>query len=171
MKGSLKITPVDKIPTGYKSPTRFTSKCLSIRKTILCVWILKILTQTKAKVPQGVLLYKGRDATAQNIFLPVKNAKVVTTCTLIKRSYQFGIFQPFIKWNAQRAHTTIHIKLNLLLPSQLSLHGSAPASCPRMIKHYIYKQIRNILSPKYFKEALLRTKYDTQDLRVFTHLT
>ena len=28
---------------------------------------------------------------------PVKSAKVVTTCTIIKLSYQFGIFQPFIK--------------------------------------------------------------------------
>ena len=70
---------------------------------------------------------------------------MVTTCTLIKRSYQFGIFQPCIKWNAQRAHTTIPISLNLLLPSQLSPYGSGPASCPRMIKNYIHKQICNIL--------------------------
>ena len=85
-------------------------------------------------------------ATLQNKLPPVKSAKVVTTCTLIKLSYQFGIFQPFIKENAQRAHTTIHISLNLLLPSQLSPYGSGTASLPKMIKRkYIYNQICNIL--------------------------
>ena len=92
-----------------------------IRQTILfvSVWIQEILTQTWANVPQGVLLLRVRDAATQNKFLSVKNAKVVTTCILIKLSYQFGNVQLFIKWNAQQAHTTIHISLNLLLPSQL----------------------------------------------------
>ena len=58
--------------------------------------------------------------------------------------------------------TAYHIKLNLLLTSQLYPYGSGPASCPRMIKNYIYKQFCNI--SKQVLKALLQTKYDIQDL-------
>ena len=58
------------------------------------------------------------------------------------------------------------------LPSQLFPWGSGPVSCPRMVKLYLKTDLQYFKSRKLFlKEALLKAKYDCQDLRVFTHLT